>query len=610
MRWFAGALLGALAALAFGASVRASGTTLIVNESRVLEVKTANAGTPPQRRVEQMANNMRAAAGEGFVSIKSQRRESQLMIGNRLIARVTEAEARAHGVSVATLARGWAERINAALRLPPLQLDAAKLQLPPDGQRMAKLLGSEAHAAELRSSDPAVATVTRTEGGILVRAAGVGVAEVVVSAGEREIKLPVEVLPWAVDLRQSFEATVTGSPAQQDAVRSAVLGAVRTRLVTQPGARVDILGTDAASLASGSMGAFSARVRVFAPGAFTREGKVPVTVRNLPVGLGREAELWYCNDPENVQRPGNLFAAPLARSQPARLLYHHINKTRAELTILVWVRNPSDQPARLAIIPGDGDPHTDPVRVGIDAAQHYLKAWLTASGHVIELPARSAAPIALRRLAPEKTMSGLCTLKLLDDGPERLIVSTDAMPASRAPAAWMGGAGSLTPWAYSPPRALDAGELIEPVLTDHVYPTPFRSIDAAFDVGGRHTFIRIGQAPIPNLTSQRELYGNFGVVYQVRATLRNTTHRPANVEVAFEASAGYSGALFVVDGKLDEPKLLQSKQEFLVRTIRLGPGEERKISLMTVPLSGSSYPATLTLREPDPMAVASRGGRR
>jgi hypothetical protein len=594
------------AALAWSDAVRASGAWLVVNEVRVLQVRTSIGASGPARRAEQMANNLRRAQEGVAVTVSQRGREAMLKAGGQLIARVTPGEARAHGLGVTELARLWARDLNAARRLPPLQLDAQSLRTPPEGRYSLTLVGSRAAGASVRSLDPSVATAERTQAGVVVRPRAAGSTTVRLQSGAHTLDLPVEVLPWAADLSQVLQASVIGAPAQPEAVGSAIMGAVRTRLDAKPGARVEILGTDAQPLPSGAVRAFAARVRVQAPDAYTREGRVHVTVRNEAVGLGPEAELWYCNNPENVAAPGNLFVAPLGRVRPARLLYHHINRTRGDLTILVWARNASDRPARLAIVPGDGTPHSDPVRVGIDAAGTFLRAWLTGSGEIIGVPAGSAVPIAIRRLAPNKTMSGLCTLKLLPGGPDRLLVSVDAMEPWRAPPAWLPGAGSPAPWAHVPPRLLTAAEMIEPELTDHVYPAPFREIETAFDVGGRHAFVRIGQSPIPNATQQRELQGNFGVVYRVRATLRNPTERPASVEVAFEASAGYSGAIFVVDGALGAPRLLQSREEFLVRVIRLQPGEVRRVSLITVPLSGSSYPATLTLRQPDPIARLGR----
>jgi hypothetical protein len=127
-------------------------------------------------------------------------------------------------------------------------------------------------------------------------------------------------------------------------------------------------------------------------------------------------------------------------------------------------------------------------------------------------------------------------------------------------------------------------------------------------VGGKFAFVRIGQHAIPSLDDRSSLDGNFGVLYSVRTRLSNPTVESQMVELAFEASAGYSAGLFVIDGvKLVLPRIL-SKQELQVKRIRLAPGETRILNLLTIPLSGSSYPATLTMRivdqtKPQPSAM-------
>jgi hypothetical protein len=76
------------------------------------------------------------------------------------------------------------------------------------------------------------------------------------------------------------------------------------------------------------------------------------------------------------------------------------------------------------------------------------------------------------------------------------------------------------------------------------------------------------------------------------------------LECVFEASAGYSGALFVVNGEYIRTPLLQPKQEIQIAKVRLEPGGSKTYIVLTVPLSGSSYPATLAFRPVDNAAAA------
>lgn len=79
--------------------------------------------------------------------------------------------------------------------------------------------------------------------------------------------------------------------------------------------------------------------------------------------------------------------------------------------------------------------------------------------------------------------------------------------------------------------------------------------------------------------------------------MSNPTEKPTDVEVVFEASAGYSGAVFVVNNQLQRAPVIQSKAEYVVRKVTLPAGATQELTLMTVPLSGSSYPALFTVRQ-------------
>jgi hypothetical protein len=193
-------------------------------------------------------------------------------------------------------------------------------------------------------------------------------------------------------------------------------------------------------------------------------------------------------------------------------------------------------------------------------------------------------------------MSGLCQLRLIDaDGPP-VVIRTDAHRVETAQAIWPLLRPSGVPWQEMGIRPLSSFDRNLPPLSTHVYPDPFKNESFDYQVGGNWLFIRIGQKPITNFENVRKLDGNFGVIYRLRATVSNPTSLASEVEVVFEASAGYSGALFILNGNLMRTPLLQPKTESRLARIRLEPGESKTFSIQTVPLSGSSYPASLTIR--------------
>jgi hypothetical protein len=142
-------------------------------------------------------------------------------------------------------------------------------------------------------------------------------------------------------------------------------------------------------------------------------------------------------------------------------------------------------------------------------------------------------------------------------------------------------------------RDWDRGEY---QISDHVYPNPFRTEEVNYKVGGRYSVIRLGQKAIARSDESGRLDGNFGVTYEIEANLSNPEDVAVDVELIFETSAGYSGGIFFVDDNyIMTPKLLPKKEARLAK-YRMAPGATRKVRIRTLPLSGSSYPATIYIR--------------
>jgi hypothetical protein len=108
--------------------------------------------------------------------------------------------------------------------------------------------------------------------------------------------------------------------------------------------------------------------------------------------------------------------------------------------------------------------------------------------------------------------------------------------------------------------------------------------------------VRIGQKAIGNAAEGSKLDGNFGVSYVVNAVIENPLEAAAKIEIVYEASAGYSAGVFLVDRKPVSYDRIKAKEEKRLAVFTLKPGEKREVRIDTIPLSGSSYPATLTIR--------------
>lgn len=579
-------ILLAIAALAV--DVRAIGGSVYVNEARIMSFGD-------QKRAVAVAEQLRRAGGLSPVSVQSQGQTAKLVAGKATIA-VTRADAAGASRTPVDLAADWADRLQAALKLPPIQLPGKNLQVGTGGERFFSILGTQAARAQVVSSNPKVLRVEKVPLGMRLRGVSKGQATVRIQAGSSTASAQVQVLPLAANLPQTVTATVVGDPATSDTIRSAIESAAQQQLKASPGAFVEVIESKFSPLAQGAKVALQTKVRVSAPNAVATEGTISVRVSNQTLAHRRETELWYCNDPENVMGPGNLFAAELRTNHPARMLYHHTNASNEPLVVQVVATNIFDTPVKIVIIPGDGVPHKDPVRVGLEAGERFVKNWMSGSGEIITIPARSSIPIAMRRIAPAETMSGLCYLRLLEGSASKLLIRTDAVDPRFMDAGWATATSLATPWSKAGPRRIGEAAILPP-LTDHIYPHPFKVLESAYEVGGRFAFVWVGQKPIPSSAGDRHLDGNFGVIYTLKLKMTNPTDRQADVEVVFEASAGYSGAVFVVNNQLQRAPVIQSKAEYVVRKMSLPAGGTQELTVMTVPLSGSSYPALVTVRQ-------------
>lgn len=577
-------------------SVVVTQSTVTVNGVAVATLKTrAVNGASPAARAQNFAmaiNNLPVFAD---VNVRQADDTYAIFSGESKLLTITKAEAKAHGTTPGQLAATWARRLSSAFAAPAVKLDITDLRMPSPSNRLVPLKGYLRNEAVVASSAPEVASVRRVGDSIEVAANEPGTAEVTVTAGETTQSLLVTVQPYAAVLPQTLTVEVSGNPTLASTVQGAVEGTIRNQLKRMPGSTLSLPKISPESIPFGQSRTIVARVKVEANDAFDRTGPVNVIVRNTGTAQKRDLRLWYSNNPENVQRAGNLFGALLGRGEGARLLYHHINDSTVPLFLRVQVVNDSDRAAQIQVIPGDSAPDKNPVRAGIRAAEQYFRAWSVGSGEIITIPPRSSLPISLRRMGPQQTVSGLCGMRLIE-GPDSVLVRADAWPPFNLESRWVPAIESSTPWRVVGCNPMNSYDEAPYQISVHVYPNPFKSAQFKYEVGGRYGFFKIGEKPISGSDAMRVLDGNFGVIYNIQAEISNPTSQSAEVEMVFEASAGYSGGLFLVNGVLSESPLLQPKAEYRIARFRLGAGESRKVDLVTIPLSGSSYPSLISVR--------------
>ncbi|MFN8218693.1 MAG: hypothetical protein U0S12_00995 [Fimbriimonadales bacterium] len=592
IRCFGVALFGLASAWSSAASTRVEGGNVYVNEVLVASFSGARGAA----RAQALAAAVTPLSRGGSIRVIAKKRSAKLVCGSQVALTLTRDVAAAYGSTPAGLANSLAAKLRSAVDLPPIKLERTSVQLGSSGVVSMKLVGSAVRKAVVEVEDGSIASAVKGQGTLTVYAKTFGSTNVVVGYGDAIASLAVKVSPASAMFPQTVSAMVSGSPASISTVRSAISGAIYNQLRTRPEANLTFRLPPLGQLGSGGTTNVPVKVMVSAPDCLPAEGVVNVQVRNLGLGQVQEGELWYCNDPENVKGPGLLFSAELKKSSPARVLYHHYNASPGGLFIDVTAINDTDKPAHILVMPGDGKPDKNPVLAGAEAGEQFVRSWLIGSGEVLTIPPRSTIPLAMGRLAPRETMSGLCYLRLLDDSPDQISVVAAAKAPFGLDARWALANESSAPWRYVGPQRISGLTPKVSVYSDHIYPNPFKTEEVTYQVGGRYAFVRIGEKAIPRFDNRAELSGNFGVMYTIKAKVENPSDLPVDIEMCFEASAGYSGGIFVVNGELKRTPLIQPKSEVPFAKVRLDPGAVKTYTILTVPLSGSSYPATLTIR--------------
>jgi len=584
--------------VSFLVDARAQGPNLIVNEIPVLALTTSSSTSNPAERAKSAAAVLVTAKEGQIIEVEApeKAKTARLMLGTRTVITVTEAEAKVHKSNPTAVAKAWASRLNNALLLDTIELDRKELGLPPDRGGEVAVLGSRARKAQVSVTDPSLVKIGRSLGKLTVKPLAIGTTTIRIANGPVVRSVTVKVMPYAAKFPMHLTAEVTGSPASVAVVESAIQTAVEARIPLPAGVTYRLGTISAAALPAGGKHVADLPIKAEGPNHFPVSGLVRVTVTNVPLGREQERELWYSNDPENILGPGQIYWGQLNPGGPVRFLFHHFNRASRPVVIQFVLSNPSDSPASVAVIMGDSEPSDNPTLAGYRAGDQFMQAWLARSGEVVQVPPKSVVPLVLRRIGPLDTASGLAHMTVLGKNSPTIDVVGDAILPEALEASWRSVGYPAWPWRRVPPMPTEQYRIGLKGSPRHVYPSPLRQERFEFQVGGNFSFIRVGQEAIPDVAQSKNLLGNFGVQYDIRGTIANPTEKATDVEVVFEASAGYSGALFVVNGRYMPANLLQAKQCVVLYSTNLKPGDVEPIAIQTVPLSGAHYPATIMVR--------------
>lgn len=577
------------------------GASVIVNKRIVMRLKTSNGNlSPPQRASlasERLAGLVQKGLSPMALSYKITGKSAKLMAGDVMIAIATPAEAKAQGTTPAKLASSWVRNVREALSLPPLSASPTELLIPLGETRTVNVESLLSEPVTAQVSNGAIVSVDASKpGSLVVKGLQLGNTDITLKCAEFSVIIRASVKKYAAQIPSSANAFVTGINVPTSLVRRAAEDAARSAAILEPGASVRSLSLPKISASPSPGQRMQIPVEIEASGGdhISIKAITQVQIENRQIPRANASLIMYSNDPERIFKYQVLYTGRFSQNQePNRLLYHHQNMMGRRVGFVIEILNPSTNPASVHVIEGIAPPMVDTVLVGYKAGNEFLENYNAMVGRIIEMPQGSRRVIVSQALDHPYTASGIIEFRQLSGDP--LFIRVIAKPENQRQIEDL----------LDIPLPLDGIDTAKLQLSDHVYPNPIQKIELSYSAGKPWVFFRLGKDALKNPEKDRWLFGNYGVIYEIKAILENPLTTSHTAEIAFEATAGIASGIFLVDGKPVRIKSLQAPQEICLEKITIPAGRTRTVSIQTMPLSGSAYPATLIIRPAGTTASAS-----
>lgn len=571
-------------------SIDSAGRTVMINNRAAIRFHASNGSLSPAERARITAERLTSLAASKVdpktIYLKADNRQTRIMAGETLVCIVTADDARASKTTPTTLGSLWVRNIRNLLSMPAIVLSDKEIVVPLGENRRIYVSGAATGPISAASQNADIALVSVGTDGRYVQVTGQKVGQTaveIVVEGERALAR-VCVKKYAGFIGQIISAEVTGNPCPRHLLDYAAKQAILRNAVLESGASIKIHNIDGIDhpLQSGATREAKVDVSISGNGYITYTATPTVKIQNLSIPREEAAQLFYSNNPERLLKYQTLFAGKLEQGKPVRILYHHQNAIGKRAKLIVEVINPGPTPAAFRVIKGVAGPMLDTVLVGYMAGGAFMRDELSNAGVIERVPPQSRLVLVSDTLGHNETSSGILQVNQIEGQSSYARVA--ALPPDTEEA--QVNVGSITP----------APAIFALELSDHVYPNPAKTLEASYVVGERWAFIPIGRHAITDSAAQKKLYGNYGVTYNINIKVENPTEQPKKVSVLFEPSAGLASGVFIIDGEFVSAKYAKPPAEIPLASYQLKPGESRNVRIVTVPVAGSNYPATLVVR--------------
>lgn len=546
---------------------------------------------------QRLENLLQGGASAWAIKTVKKDKAVGLYWGDTLIVLVTPELAKANGSTPAALAELWASNLRTVAKEGLLKVDRARVELPVGGEASVQISGlAVGDIKAVEASGGVSLEVDQAAQVVVIRGRAVGKTKVDISRGKGRESVWVHVKDWAGKLPDQVSVEVTGNPAPGSMIAQAALAAAAQQARVKPGCQLvlDEGAFNVPSVPSGDTMRFSVPVGITgSEDYFPVHGQVPVVVNNLPLPFVESNLLLVSNRPERVDQDGILLEYTFSKKEPARLMYSHLNETRAKRNLWVNLTNPTSEPVRMVVSWTYAGPERNEVHVGQTAAKRFMEALGSQAGYVLTIPPRSAVELASHVMAPKALVNGFATFRILEGEKATVEVRTALAPARND--------GSALPHLGAPFNPFK-------IHPHGVFAQPFFEHELEYTAGSEPLAVRYGESPwLIDFETGLPNTGNFGVLYKMLVDLYNPDSQTRQVAIYFHPLAGPAGGTFLVDGKVYQASFRRKDNAALVTVVDLAPGETKSVEVVTFPEASSNYPAQVEFRDAGSMGPSADG---
>lgn len=475
---------------------------------------------------------------------------------------------------------------------PPIVVEPASAQVPV-GESVRVTVGSALTPLTAVAANPSILDVEIDQSDEVVTLVGKAPGTTIVTVSDaRGVSraMPVLVAYYAGSVVPHLTVALTGDPATAEFVREQVAASVRSVTQGRAGSEVIVSSDDvpfSGTLAQDDIADFDVPVLIQGNNYIEVSGSTHADVRNVAVPRISPDSLMVSDYPERLEENGTLFVSDLRQEQPSRFLYFHYNPPgQPDRRIVLRAQNDSTEPAIVQFISGRGGPGPNEMEVGHRATRAFLVNVVQNQGRLITIPAKSSADLAEQDLPAGTIVCNLLQLRVLSGGNVHLTLFAEN--ASDSPSLDPGTADLLQS-THKHARG--------------VYPIPEFHAATQWSVNADYLELPIGQIPLPNDLQGEALAGDYGVLQSFVVTVQNPMSSPQSFAIYENPRGGGATGTYLIDGVLVQSHQVSAFSRYKVRQYVVPARGFVRVTIVTTPEAGSSYPLRLIFA-PDDGSVA------